>query len=422
VRASIWRDLGLITLAGLALRLHFIADPGHIVDLHTFGQWALAAADNPWNRAYEVTNANYPPGALIVFELIGRGYRALGLSDPQSLLIALKIPNILFDCLGGGVLFALASRFVDHRAALLSAALFDFNPAIVYDSSLWGQNDSITTVTALAAVWCLLSGRRFAAWLVLAFAILNKPPVIVLAPLFILEAVVLRDPGKRRRAGIETGLGVIGALLFGYLAALPFYTDPSPVAVYARMIGWYQVGSSLYPFTSANAFNLYALFGDFFAPDTQAVLFLPLKYWADLAFIAIAAVIFGRYARVRDERAFLEACFLVLLAFFLVLTEMHERYLIYALTFAPALAVLDRRYLWSTLALTLTQWLNLEYSLTYMWVESDKPAGINPQEFAPVLARLCALANSAVFVLGMQTYFRPRGPALAATGTLRRKP
>jgi Gpi18-like mannosyltransferase len=409
---SVRRDLGLITLAGLALRLFFIADPGHVVDLRTFGQWALAAAGSPWDRAYEATNANYPPGAMLVFELIGRGYRALGLNDPLSLRIALKLPNIAFDALGGGVLFALAARFVEPRRALLAAALYDLNPAVVYDSSLWGQNDSITTVTTLAAVWFLLAERRVAAWVLLAFAILNKPPVIVLAPIFAL-AVLAVPESRRRRALAQTGIGALAALACCYLLALPFYTDRSITAVYSRLIAWYEIGSSLYPFTSANGFNVYALSGNFFDSDATRVLFAPLKYWADAGFIALAAAIYARFARLREQRALVEACFLVMLAFFLVLTEMHERYLVYALAFAPALAPLDRRYLWATAALTLTLWLNLEYSLTYMWIESDKPAGINPDEFAPVLAHLCALANIAVFVLAARIYFRPHPP----TGT-----
>jgi dolichyl-phosphate-mannose-protein mannosyltransferase len=410
VRGTVWRDLALITLGGLALRLLFVADPGHVVDLRTFGEWALAAAGNPWDRAYEATNANYPPGALLVFELIGRSYRALGLSDPLSLRIALKIPNILFDCGGGGLVFAIAGRFVDWRPALLAAAAYDFNPAIVYDSSLWGQNDSITSVSALAAIWCILARRRTAAWIALAFAVLNKPPVVVLGPLFFLEAWTVVGVSERRRALVATGLGIVAALVFGYLLALPFYADRSIGGVYARMLGWYTIGSSLYPYTSANAFNVYALFGAFFAPDTQPLLFVPLKYWADAAFVGLAGLIYWRYTCAPDGRALLEACFLLMLAFFLVLTEMHERYLIYALAFGCALAPLDRRYLWSAIALTLTQWLNLEYSLTYMWVESDKPAGIDPNEFAPVLVHLCALTNIAVFALGMQTYFRVASP------------
>jgi dolichyl-phosphate-mannose-protein mannosyltransferase len=422
VRGTVWRDLALITLAGLVLRLLFIADPGHVVDLGTFGKWALALADNPWHRAYEASNANYPPGAVLVFELIGRGYRALGLNDPLSLRVALKIPNVGFDCIGGAVLFAIAARFVDDRRALLAAALFDLNPAIIYDSSLWGQNDSITSVSALVAVWCMLRRWRVAAWLALAFAVLNKPPVIVLAPLFALAAFAPADNRERRRALNQTVFGVLAAVVCGYLTALPFYTDRSFVAVFARLIAWYGAGSSLYPFTSANGFNVYALFGDFFASDATPVLFVPLKYWADAAFIGIAAAIFWRYTRLRDDRTFLEACFLLMLAFFLVLTEMHERYLIYALTFVPALGALDRRYLWATLTLTLTQWLNLEYSLTYMWIESDRPTGIDPDEFAPVLVHLCALANIAVFGLGLRHYFRAPSAPRAPTGTPRAQP
>jgi Gpi18-like mannosyltransferase len=237
--------------------------------------------------------------------------------------------------------------------------------------------------------------------------------VLVLAPLFVLHAAVIADPARRRRALIDTAFGVAGALVCGYLLAIPFYTDRRPTAVYSRMIGWYQIGSSLYPYTSANAFNVFALAGDFFAPDSLPVLFVPLKYWADAVFIVIAGAIAWRYTRLRDDRAFLEACFLVMLAFFLVLTEMHERYLMYALSFAPALAPLDRRYLWATVTLTATQWLNLEYSLTYMWVESDKPAGIDPKEFAPVLVHLCAFANIAVFGLCAKMYWRvARGPGI----------
>lgn len=422
-RAAVWRDLMVIVLAGIALRAFFLPAPGHVVDLNTFGQWALRAADAPWNQAYERTDANYPPGAMLFFELIGRGYRAFAPVDPDRsiLRLALKAPNVLFDALGSFVLYALARRFTtSHRRALLAAAIFAFNPAIVYDSALWGQNDSITTVSALAAIWCMVSRWRVAAWLLLAFAVLNKPPVLVLAPIFALEAFLTSDLLERRRRIVQSTVGIGGAIALGYVLALPFYTNWSFASVYGRMISWYQIGSSLYPYNSANAFNLYALFGDFFGSDTGTWFLVPLKYWADVAFIIVAALIFWRYTRVRDDRALVEASFLVMLAFFLILTEMHERYLIYALTFIPILAILDRRYLWCAAVLTLTQWLNLEYSLSYMWIESDKPPGINPHEFAPVLVHMCALANIGVFATVAGVYLgRTSGAALPAGANVR---
>jgi Gpi18-like mannosyltransferase len=399
-RSASLLDLALLILAGFLLRCCFLSNPGHVLDMQTFGQWALAAADNPWNRAYEATNMNYPPGALLIFEAIGRAYRALVAGDPDHFFLrwAIKIPNILFDCIGGGVIYGIARRFTDHRNALFASALFLFNPAIIFDSSVWGMNDTITAVIALAAVWCLLSGRRIAAWTLLAFAALNKPPVVVLAPLFALEAFVTVGREQWKDRAVDVCGGVLTALLVGWIVAYPFYTDHRFLAVYQRMWSWYVIGSSLYPYTSANAFNIHALYGDFFRPDTVPVLGLQLKYWADLTFIATAAFICRRYARLRDDRALAESCFLMLLAFFLLLTEMHERYLIYAIAFVPVLTAFDDRYRWATIALTVTEWLNLEYSLAYMWLNFDNPQGINPKGFAPVLARLCALTNIAVLL------------------------
>jgi dolichyl-phosphate-mannose-protein mannosyltransferase len=406
-----WRDLTLLTLTGFLLRLCFLPNPGHMLDVQTFGQWALAAADNPWNRAYEATNMNYPPGALLVFEVIGRGYRMLIGHDPDHFLLraAIKLPNVLFDCIGGIVIYAIARRYTKHYNALFASALFVFNPAIIFDSSVWGMNDTITATITLIAAWCILRGNRFAGWIFLGFAILNKPPVLVIAPLFILETFVTAE----RKQWIERAAGVcssiIAVLILGWIVAYPFYTDHRFLAVYQRMFSWYIIGSSLYPYTSVNAFNVHALYADFFRTDTALVCGIALKYWADLAFIAVASFIYARYARLRDDRALLESCFLILLAFFLFLTEMHERYLIYALTFAPVLSVFDGWYRWATVALTITEWLNLEYSLAYMWINFDKPEGINPKGFAPVLARLCALTNIGVFL----TFTSPIVPYIA---------
>jgi hypothetical protein len=50
-----------------------------------------------------------------------------------------------------------------------------------------------------------------------------------------------------------------------------------------------------------------------------------------------------------------------------------------------------------------------------MWIESDKPAGIDPKEFAPALARVCALANIGALGVALQRYL-PHADARAASG------
>ncbi|GAC1537464.1 MAG: hypothetical protein NVS2B17_10170 [Candidatus Velthaea sp.] len=398
-----WRDLIVLTLAGLAVRLFFAPAAGHVLDLQVFAHWATSAADAPWNRAYEVTNANYPPAALYFFEFTGRAYRAFAHTDPNGdiLRVLNKLPAIAFDCIGGIVAYFMARRFTGHTGAAIAAALIAVNPALIYDSAYWGQNDSIAAVSALGALYCMQRRWRVAVWVILAFAVLNKPPVIVLAPLFLIEALNAGDALERSVRVRETVIGIGAALVFGYLLALPLYVERLPPAVYGRMLSWYQVGSSLYPYTSANAFNVYAFASEFFKSDNTPLLFVPIKYWADLIFIAIAAFIYRRYALRSDERGLIEASFLVMLAFFLFLTEMHERYLIYALVIVPVLAAIERGYLVSAAVLTVTEWLNLEYSLAFMWIQSGKPPGINVNMYAPVLARLCAAANLGVFAAAL---------------------
>jgi hypothetical protein len=243
--------------------------------------------------------------------------------------------------------------------------------------------------------------KRVAAWLLLAFAILNKPPILVLVPLFALEPFFNGEPSGRIRRLAQASGGVLLSLVLGYLLALPFYADRDVISIYRDMINWYQVGSSLYPVNSANAFNLFAFSNDFFESDTTMYGALALRYWADALFIAAAAVVYWFSAYRGNDRSIVKGAFLLMLGFFCFLTEMHERYLIYALFLVAPLVVFDVRYRWFAAVLTITLWLNLDYSLTYMWLGGDNPNGVDARQFAPVLARLCAGANIVVFIGGL---------------------
>lgn len=402
-----WQNLAILVLLGLAIRLYLAPAPGHVVDLQTFSRWATIAASNPWNQLYEKANASYPPGLMLFFELVGRACRKWVTHDPDQIFlrVALKLPAIIFDLLGGIISYLLARRFVTDRMAVGAAALFILNPALIYDSAYWGQIDSITSVCSLIAVWLIICGWRRSAWCVLAFAVLNKPPVVLLAPLFAIEALIGDDDNKWKRYR-QTVEGILGGFAIAYLVAFPFYTDHSLAGVYRRLFSSYQNFSSLYPFNSANAFNLYAIFSEFFRPDTKAVLGIPLKLWGYEIFLIVLWIVIIGYINRRSPIALIESSFLVMLALFLFFTEMHERYLIYALTLVLPLAVLNRRYLWAAGILTLTLLINLEYGLNYMWIEMAKPSGMNIHEYAPVLSHLCALANLGVFAGCAYAYVR----------------
>lgn len=400
-----WGEVIFFVMLGLAIRLYFAPAPGHVTDLATFSQWATIAAKNPWNQLYEKTNASYPPGLMLFFELVGRGYRVLVKYDPHAITLrtVLKLPAIIFDLVGGIVTYLLIRRFAAHKLALGAAAFFIVNPAIIYDSAYWGQVDSIASVCSLIAVWLIACDARQAAWCVLAFGALNKPPIVLLAPLFALEAFLAQGAERWKRLR-QTAEGIVGGFAVAYLVAVPFYTDRSIIGVYRRLLWSYRSFSSLYPFNSVNAFNVYAIRHDFFGSDMLAVLGMPLKWWGYIVFLVALLLVVAGYMDRGSPIALLEAGFLVMLAFFLFFTEMHERYLIYALTLVIPLAVLGRRYLWSAGLLTVTLLLNLEYGLNYMWIEMAKPSGMDIHEYAPVLVHICTLINLGVFAVCCYAY------------------
>ncbi|MFN2459845.1 MAG: hypothetical protein ABR591_04015 [Candidatus Velthaea sp.] len=93
-----------------------------------------------------------------------------------------------------------------------------------------------------------------------------------------------------------------------------------------------------------------------------------MKQWGEVFFLAAFALICRTYLRRPSFVAFLEAAALAFLSFFCLMTEMHERYLMYAVIFLGTL-VPRRQYVVAGCLLTVTLVLNLEYGMTYMYLE-----------------------------------------------------
>jgi len=219
----------------------------------------------------------------------------------------------------------------------------------------------------------------------------------VLAPLMAVAA--LGPPGatfeKRRLFAYLAGIGL--AALIVESSAMVFFPHRSPVGAAFALVQKIRSGSAFFPYTTLNAFNVWALFSDFFASDGVRVLHVKLHVWGLLAFAAFSFAIYARFAALRTRKSLLEACALALLAFFCILTEMHERYIYFCLPFF-ALLIFDRRYAIASAILALTAIFNLEYAYVELALADAKVTAVNVNEFAPVLVHLCSFANVALFV------------------------
>jgi dolichyl-phosphate-mannose--protein O-mannosyl transferase len=427
--APLWAILG----AGLFLRLLFLGSTGFHNDVSAFESWTLTLRDNPpWMFYAKSGFADYPPGYFVVLWLLAKVYALIpGIGAEAShgwpiLRVLVKVPAIAMDLVDAGVIFLIVRRYAAQNVALLGAALLALNPAAIYVSSYWGQIDSVSWGLVLIAVWLTLrSGdepartvpRLTLAWLVLAFSVLIKPQGATIGLLLLAYPFATNDAALRVRRLTGTLAGVAAA--FALAGVIGFLFHPA-ADVFAWLFQRYTFGSGVYPYTSVNAFNLYALRLPMWHADSDpiALFGLPVGSYAvwGIGLVAAAtALIVGRYLQRRDERAFLEAAMLCALAFFVLATRMHERYVYGAFLLAIPLVAFGPTGIWSTVVLSITMYLNLAYSLAYQAVMEAHTQGVNASDLWPAISHPAAFANVALFFVLGYLYLGGIGEAAAGT-------
>ncbi len=387
----------MLVVLGFIIRCVFIQSKGFETDVSTFQAWATELVEGGFRNFYANGHfADYPPGYFYILGFVGWIWEALfktSDTSEQILRAMVKLPAIIADLGVGVLLYAVARRFANAWIALGTAALYLLNPAIIFNSAIYGQVDSIPAGFALLAVYLLFrsdddkAGRLnwyvVFAWLALAYSLLIKPQAAVLIPLFIAFAV--SDPSRRRPRLIATGIGILASFVLAIVLTEPFHSG-NPVAVLVWLFERYQYGSSVYAFNSVNAFNLWAIKGSgpgFFAPgqfwvsDSNFIGFLPQWAWGVGLLLAALALVIWRYVQDRSERAFLESCAIATLAFFILSTRMHERYIFDGLLFAIACVPLAKRYLWGAIALSIVLFANLQYAIEYFYAATNHTPGLD---------------------------------------------
>ena len=412
-----------ILAAGFVLRLLFLGSQGFHNDLSAFESWTLTLRDNPpWVFYARSGFADYPPGYFVVLWVLAKVYGpvALLLGGNESahgwglLRTFVKFPAIAMDMVDSVVLYAIVRRYAAPTVALVAAGFLALNPAAIYVSSYWGQVDSVSWGLILIALWCVLrapddpdkmTARLTWAWLAFAFSVLIKPQGATIGLLLLAYPFATGDLAVRARRIKGTLIGVAAACALTLAVSLLFH--PS-----ADVIGWlagrYLYGSNVYQYNTVNAFNLYALVRNMWVPDSMPLSLLgipvgPLALWGVLLVLGATALIIGRYLQLRDDRALLEGALLCALAFFVLATRMHERYIYGAFLLAMPLIAFGRIGLTSSIILSITMYLNLAYSFAYQSVMENHQTGVDATNLWPLISHPAALANVALFFwLGYQ--------------------
>ncbi len=349
------RPIAFVLLAGLILRLALAALPGFGIDLGSFRAWSIQLADRgPWNFYDGGFFADYAPGYLYVLWFIGTLDRFLQF-DAGTFNYVLKLPAILADLASAYLLY----RLLEGQRPLLrlaGPAVYLLFPATLLIGPVWGQVDSILAFFLLLAVYYVSRDHPVRGALAFTVGFLVKPQAVAALPFFAFWYLKHFSLAMVIRAS-AISLAVAILLIF------PFFPDGP-----WQLVGRLGDAADVYPYDSFWAYNFWGMFGlDVFGRDNVEYLGVTHRVWGIFLFAVsiLAIIIVFRKAQGPDMLALATA--LSVLAFFLFLTRMHERYLFpFFLPFLAACVLTKSRILWASFAvLSMIHFSNLYYVYSY---------------------------------------------------------
>lgn len=339
----------LWALLGIGLFLRIAAAPwinGHPFDISLFKNWATSAADH-FSTFYVNGSSDYPPFYIYILYGVGKIASLPAMSSYMNLLI--KLPSLLADVATTYLIYKLARKYLTYELSLLISAFYLFNPAVLINSTFWGQVDSFFTLLIVAALLLLSSKKLAWATVIFTAAVLMKPQGVIFLPILFFELV----RRKRIRDFLTVGLT---SLFTAVLLILPFSFSQEPLWIFKLFS--HTLGE--YPYASVNAFNFFSLLGANYVQDSTTLFVFSYHTWGLIFITLITLYSWWIYGKGRSAKYAALTALLQITGVFTFSASMHERYLFPAAALALlAFAYLqDKRLLWLFAGFSATIFLN----------------------------------------------------------------
>jgi dolichyl-phosphate-mannose-protein mannosyltransferase len=345
--------VALVLAVSALLRVLLFPLQGYPTDTGDFVFWFDRAADVGIRSFYAPgIFADYPPFNVYIFWAFGSLANAIHLNMASMIKV---VPN-LFDLATALLIFVFVRKQANFKTALLSTALYAFNPAVIFNTAVWGQFDAVYTFFLVLSLMLALKSKPVPAAVVFALGLLTKPQGIALLPLLVL--VIFKKNGLK---SLLYSVAAFTATVF--LVVLPFDVG-NPVTF---LINNYSSGYVYYHYTSINAFNLWGLFG-FWIQDGN----LFYVGWALFGIVAAFTLyVVHKRLKVSGDLIAIFAAFMLFFAFFMLPTRIHERYMFPAISMLALMFPLLKRTRLLYVALTVTLFANQAYVL--FWLNNGNP-------------------------------------------------
>jgi Gpi18-like mannosyltransferase len=358
--------------------------PGYKNDMGTFEAWFRTAADNGLRSFYSLTRCDYPPFNVYLFWGFGSLANAFTLFRTPQIAYVIKLVPAIFDAAIGFLIFVFVRSRLNFKVAAISVVLYVFNPAIIYNSAVWGQFDAIYTFFLVLSLMLALESKPELSTVTYAVAVLTKPQAIALLPL--IAYLIIRKRGLRRLA-----TSLIAGATTVFVVILPFEWS-NPLTFLANN---YFFGYNEYAFTSVNAFNTWAL-GGLWIQDTLVTFMIGWMLFAVLATFVLY-LLHKRFGA-SGELLVLFSAFILFFGFFMLPTRIHERYLFPAISMLTLVFLFLKKMRPLYVLLTSTLLANIAYVLYWLNVYANAGYTYGPNLTGDPIVLAISLINLIAFL------------------------
>jgi Gpi18-like mannosyltransferase len=372
-------------LLGVALvKLLLCLFASDAIDMPGYRAWSMQLATRGFDDFYQTCHVVYGPAYMYLLWISGKVATIFSLST-KTHEVLIKFWSLCSDMIGAYLIYLIGKKLRKERIGLWLGVAYALNPAIFFNSCIWGQFESVAATMLLAVVYCFTQGMSGTAVIIFTVAVLTKPQSAMLAPIVLI--LFLKNFSWR-----NTLFAIVGGICAFVAVMLPFSTGRSLLWIVDHTL---KSGGD-YPYATANGFNLWTILGGQTVPDDQLFHGLSYALWGVLLIAAVVVVAFLILWRYKvSNRSVYYAAYLLCFGVFLFGTRMHERYLFPALIFFMVSILWDTK-LWVPAALlSLAHLGNIWYIYIRAWQQNVWAPPNDP------LALVIAWVTLAVFIYSL---------------------
>lgn len=310
----------ILLVSVVIIRLILVLLPSFKIDMTDWQAWSARIAEvTPFYFYGPNYFADYFPGYLYMLWFLGKSFYIL--LPHLSIFsiefeIYLKLFTNLFDLGTAYYIYKIVYRY-QYKFALIAPIFYLANPALIFNSSVWGQVDGILTFFLVYSAYCLIELKRAYRFnFFSALSIIVKPQGLAIFPVMIIYLLSNFNFKK------YFSLVIIPTLLI--LLSLPFFSKDPILGLFHL----FQKSASTYPYTSMFSYNFWS-FAGWWIPDSTKFLDLTFQVWGVVFYLtALIFILLPLIFRRNKDNFFIYfALALTSFAFFLFLTRIHQRYL-----------------------------------------------------------------------------------------------